>query len=112
MVGVLESPAGGKAMGDPCDGDAEGSEDIGEVVSGGLAFDIGAERKDDFTGVFLADALDKRIDAELGGADMIERSEASAEGMVKAAKDSAALEWKDVGGLFDDAEFASLAIGV
>jgi hypothetical protein len=43
---------------------------------------------------------------------VVEGSEASAEGVVKTAKGAAALEREDVGGLFHDAELASLSVGV
>jgi hypothetical protein len=39
---------------------------------------------------------------------MVERSEAATQGVVEASENTTALEGKNVGGLLDDAEFATL----
>jgi hypothetical protein len=78
-------------------------------VGGCLAFDIGAEGEDDFVGEFECDASDELIDTELVRADMVERGEATAEGVVEAGKDAAAFQWEDVCGMFNDADFLAMA---
>lgn len=109
LVGVFEAAAGGESVGDTCEGNAEGVEDFEQVLGGGLAFDIGAQGKDEFGGVLVPEALQKGGDAELVGTDVVEGGEAAAQRVVKALKDPAALEGKDIGGVLDDAEFAALA---
>ena len=109
LVGGFEAAAGGEALGDAGDGELFAAEDIGEVIGGGFAFDVGAEGEDDFARGLGVDAGEELGDAELIGADVIEWGEAAAEGVVAAAEDAGALEGKDVGGLLDDAEEGGVA---
>lgn len=112
MVGMLESAAGGKAVGDAGDADAKGRKDLGEVVCGGLAFDIRAKGENDLGGGMLLDSLEEGLDAKLLGADVVQGGKASTEGMVKTAENAAAFERKDVGRLLDDTNFLTLAGGL
>ena len=52
------------------------------------------------------------VDAELVGADVLERGDAAAERVVKAAKGAGAFQRQDVGRLLDDAEERRVAVGV
>jgi hypothetical protein len=48
FIGELESGTGGQAVGESGDADAGRGETFGEVIGGGIAFDVGAEGEDDF----------------------------------------------------------------
>ena len=48
FVGVLEAAAGGQALGDAGETAVFAAEEVGQIVGGGLALDIGAEREDDY----------------------------------------------------------------
>jgi hypothetical protein len=108
LVGVLETSASRETMGDAGGTNSERGEDFDKVVGGGLALNVGTEGKDDLGGGFQANALNEAGDTKIIGADMVERSEATTQGVIQATEYSAALKGKDVGGLLDDADFASL----
>jgi hypothetical protein len=55
---------------------------------------------------------EERFDAELLGTDVVEWREASTQRVVKPAKNAAAFERKDIGRLFDHAEFLALPCGL
>lgn len=112
LICVSEAAAGGEAVCDAGGGDVQGGEDFCEVICRCLAFDIGAEGQYDFRRIFFANPLQKGLDAELRGADVVQRGKAAAECVVKTLKDAAALEREDVGGLLDDADFLPLARGL
>ena len=59
---------------------------VGEIVGGRLAFHVGAEGEDDFGRGFGFDALEEGVDAQILGADVIERGDAAAERVVAAAE--------------------------
>lgn len=101
---MLESAARGKTMSYAADAHAKWRENFDEVVCGGLAFDIGTEGENNLNGIFERNAICELLDAELIRANMIEGSEASAEGVVEAVKRGRTFERKNVGGVFDDAD--------
>lgn len=101
---MLESAARGKTMSYAADAHAKWRENFDEVVCGGLAFHIGTEGEDNLDGIFERNAICELLDPELIRTDVIEGSEASAEGVVKAVKRARAFERKNVGGVFDDAD--------
>ena len=109
LVRMLQSAASGQAMSDAGRADVQGREDFRKVVRRCLAFHIGAQCEDDFRRVFFADSLEQRGNSQLSGADVLEWRKPSAKRVVEALKDPAALERKDVGGLFDDANFFPLS---
>ena len=104
FVGVIEAAAGGEALRDAGDADAGVGERFGEIMAGGIAFDIGGEREDDFFDVLLWDALDELGDAEIFGADAVERGKFAAEDVKLAAKAAGFFDGENVHGFFDDAE--------
>ena len=99
-------------MGDAGEGNSKWGENFGEVVRRGFPFHIGTECEDYFGRTAFFDSTKKRFDAELLGTDVVERREASAQGVVKAAKNAAAFEREDVGRLLHNAEFLALARGL
>jgi hypothetical protein len=96
-------------MGDAGEGNSKRGDDFGQVVRRGLPFDIGTECKDHFGRAVFFNSAEKRFDAELVGADVVEWGKASAQGVVKAAENSAAFERENVGCLLHDAELLALA---
>jgi hypothetical protein len=108
LIGVLKSSASREAVGDTGGANAKRCENFDKVVGGGLAFDVGAEGKDNLGGRLVTNALDKAGDTKLIGTDVVQRSEAATQGVVEASENATALEGKNVGGLLDDAEFATL----
>ena len=109
LVGVLESAARGEAVGDAGEGNSKWGDDFGQVVRRRLSFHIGAECEDYLGRAVFFDSAEKRFDAELVGTDVVEWREASAQGMVKAAENSAAFERENVGRLLHDAQFLALS---
>ena len=109
MVGVLKPSASRETVSDTGGPNAERSEDFDKVVRGGLAFDVGAEGQDNLGGRLVTNALDKADDTKFIGADMVQRSEATTQGVVEAGENTTAFERKDIGRLLDDADFASLS---
>jgi hypothetical protein len=112
LVGVFESPASGETVGDAGEGNSKRGDDFGQVVRRRLSFDIGAECEDHLGRAVFFDSAEKRFDAELVGADVVEWREASAQGVVKPSKNSAAFERENVGRLLHDAEFLVLPSGL
>lgn len=112
LVGMVEAAAGGEALGEAGDGDAGGAQKIGDVAGGGFAFDIGAEGEDDFLGFEGFDAFDEGFEAQILGGDVVERRQLAAKDMVEAVEGSAAFEAEHVGGLFDDAKEARVALRI
>ena len=108
MVGVLKPSASRETVSDTGGPNAERSEDFDKVVRGGLSLDVGTKGEDDLGGRFQVDALDEAGNTKIIGADVVERSEATTQGVIQATEYSTALKGKDVGGLLDDADFASL----
>jgi hypothetical protein len=108
LIRVLKPSAGREAVGDTGGANAERGENFDKVVCGGLTFDVGPEGQDNLGGRLVTNALDKAGDTKLIGTDMVERSEAATQGVVEASENTTALEGENVGGLLDDAEFATL----
>ena len=108
MIRVLKPAASREAVGDTGGANAKRGENFDKVVCGGLTFDVGTKGKDDLGGRFQANALDEADDTKFIGTDVVQRSEAATQGVVEASENTTALEGKDVGGLLDDAEFATL----
>lgn len=109
---MLKPAASRQAVCDAGYGNALRSENLGEVVRCRLAFHIGAECQNDFRGAVFFDPMKKRINAELFGADVVERRESSTQRVVKSTKNTAAFERENIGCLFDYAEFFSLPSGL
>jgi hypothetical protein len=99
-------------MGDAGEGNSKWGDDFGQVVRRGLSFHIGAECEDYLGRAVFFDSAEKRFDAELVGTDVVEWREASAQGVVKASKNSAAFERENIGRLLHDAEFLVLPSGL
>jgi hypothetical protein len=112
LIGVLKPSPGREAVGDTGGANAKRGENFDKVVGGGLAFDVGAEGEDNLGGRFQANALDEAGDTKLIGTDVVQRSEAATQGVVEASENATALERKDIGGLLDNADFASLSGGL
>ena len=109
FVGIIKAAAGGEPLRDARDADAGVGERFGEIMAGGVAFDIGGEREDDFFDVLLWDALDELGDAEIFGADAVERGDAAAEDVELAAEGVGLFDAQDIDGAFDDAEESGVA---
>jgi hypothetical protein len=99
-------------VGQPGDGDTEGAEPLGEVVGGGLALDVGVGGHDDLLDLSPAHPLDQLGDAQLLGADAVDRRDGALEDVVEAAELAAALDGQDVERLLDDAELGGVAARV
>lgn len=99
-------------MGDATDSHAKRREHFDEVVCRGLAFHVGSEGEDNLGGIFEGDTIDELLDAELIRADMIERSEASAESVIEAVECACAFERENVGGILDHADLFAVPGGV
>ena len=106
---MLQPTAGGQPMGDTGRTDVQRREDFREVVRRRLAFDIGTEGENDFRGILFADSFKEGLDSQLGRANVVERRETSAKCVVKALKNPATLQRKDISGLLDDADFFPLS---
>lgn len=112
LVGVFESAAGREPVGDPGEGDAGGFEEFDEVVGCRLAFDIRAQREDNFGGLAGARSFEERLNSELVGADVVQGSQPTSERVVEAAERAGFFDREDVGGLLDDADFTPAARGL
>ena len=99
-------------MGDAGEGNSKWGENFGEVVRRGFPFHIGTECEDYFGRTAFFDSTKKRFDAELLGTDVVERREASAQSVVKPAKNAAAFKRENVGRLLHNAEFLALPSGL
>jgi hypothetical protein len=66
FIGELESGTGGQAVGESGDADAGRGETFGEVIGGGITFDVGAEGEDDF-----ADGAGGQAGFELGDSEVV-----------------------------------------
>ena len=60
-------------MSDARRADFQRREDFREIIGRRLTFDIGTEGENDFRGILFANPLQKRLDAQLRWADMVER---------------------------------------
>ena len=112
FVGKFESAAGGQAVGDAGDFEIRTRKALGEVVTGGIAFDVGAEGDDDFVNGFAREALFQTGDAEVFGFNTVERRNFSAEDVKFSAKGTSFLNAQDVHGAFDDADERGVAARV
>ena len=112
LIGVLEPSPSRQAMSNAGERNSKWGENFGEVVCCGFPFHIGTECEDYFGRTVFFDSTKKRFDAELLGTDVVEWREASAQGVVKPAKNAAAFEREDIGRLFDHAEFLVLPSGL
>ena len=112
FVGEFESGAGGQAMGQPGDAGTARGQTFGEIVGGGIAFDVGAQREDDFANDARGQAGLQFGDAEVFGFDTAERGEFAAEHVVSAVEGAGFLEHEDIGGMFDDTEEGGIPLGI
>ena len=111
LVGVLQLAADGHAGGDAGDPDAERLEQPGQVHRGRLALDVGAGGQDD-----LGDrrrrrraAPDQLGDAQVVGADAVERREHPVQHVVAAAEAARRARWRGGPGLRDRRRQAGVA---
>ena len=109
---MFEAAACGHSLREARDVHGEFAQEASDVVCGGLALYIRAEREDHLGGFFVADSDEQFSDTEVLRADMIERGDASAERVVAPAKYARAFEREDIGGLLDDAEQRAVAVRV
>jgi hypothetical protein len=91
-------------LGDSGDSAGSRAEEIGEVVCGGLTFDVGAEREDCFGWGGGEGSGEKGVDAKGFWADAVQGGEAASEGVVEAIETCGAFEGEDVGRRFHNAE--------
>lgn len=118
FVGVFEAGPGGEALSEPGEGERVGwvgrigPEQVSQVVSGGLALDVGSQGEDHLVGRGLFEPLEELGDTEGLWADVVEGGEFSPQGMVVAMEGSGSVEGQNVGGLLDDAEHLGIAGGV
>src|SRR5690606_5851840 len=80
-VSVFQSTAGRKSVGDAGDSHSERREHFGDKMRGRLTFHIGTKGQDDLAGRVGLHAGDEFANAELIGADVVERRQASAQHM-------------------------------
>ena len=104
--------ADGEAMGQLGNADRKGFEPFGDVMGGGLAFEGGVHGEHDLVDAALGDAADEAVDAEVLGADPLERRQAPAEHVVTAGEEARAVERPEVGDLLDHAQHLIVAAGV
>lgn len=109
LVGLLDTPAGRKPLGDPGHMDTGGSQQLGQIVGGRLPFDIGTKREDHFGGTLFPDALHQLRNAKFFGTDAVERRELATQSVVTPPEDPGTFERQDIGCGFHDAEFAPRA---
>jgi hypothetical protein len=112
FVGVIKAAAGGEALGDAGNADASVCESLGQIVTGGVAFDIGGEREDDLFDALLRDALRELGDAQVLGTDAVERGEFTAEDVKVAAEAAGLFDGENIYGFLDDAEQRGIAARV
>jgi hypothetical protein len=73
-------------------GDWQGVQEIREIVGSRLSLYVGAQREDDLGGCFGFDAFDEGVDAEVFRADVVERRDATAQGVIEAAESACSFE--------------------
>ena len=73
------------------DADGEAFDALGDIVRGGLAFERGVHREDDFVDAAGFDAADEAVDAEVLGADAFECGQATAENVEATGEQAGAI---------------------
>ena len=73
-------------------------------MAGGVAFNIGGKREDDFFDVLLRNPLPKLSDAEIFGADAVEWRKFAAKDVELAAEVAGFFDGENIHGFFDDAK--------
>jgi hypothetical protein len=91
-------------LGNSGDFGAGGRKRFGKVMAGGVAFDIAGQGEDDFVDVLGWDALDELGDAEIFGADAVERRDFSTEDVELAAVSAGLFDGENIDGTLDDAK--------
>jgi hypothetical protein len=104
LVSGFETAAGGNAARNASERDRFVFQEIDQIVCGRFAFDIGGEGENDFRQRFLLDSIEQFLDPQIFRADVIERRDASAQGMIAAAEGARFLKRQNIGRLLDDAE--------
>ena len=112
LIGVLKSAAGWKTVRYAGKGNSRRHKKFCQIIGGRFPFNIGAEGEDHFGGPVFFNPAEKRLNAELLGAYVIERSESTTQGVVKPAKNAAAFQRENVGCLLNHAEFLALSRGL
>ena len=112
FIGEFKARARWQTMGDAGDFDIRRGEAFGEVEAGGVAFDIGAQRKDDFADWLVLQSSFEFHDAQVFGFDAVQGRDAAAEDMKFAAKSAGAFDADDIHRAFDDADKGGIALRV
>jgi len=73
FIGELKTGPGWQAMRDPGDSQAFPGKALGEVLTGGVAFNIAAEGNDDLADLLALEARFQVRDAEILGLDAVDR---------------------------------------
>jgi hypothetical protein len=107
LIGLLHTTTGRKPLRNAGDAYARRGKQLREIMRRGLSLDIGSQCQDHFGGALLPDSLDEFTNAELLGADALQRGELSPQSMIPTTEDTGTLKGKDVGCRLHDTEFAS-----
>ena len=108
-VDVLELAADRHAVRDARRAQAERRRDLGQEMRRGLALDRGIGREDHFPDLAFAEQPLERVDADLVGADAVERRQVAHQHEVAAAVARRLLDRHDVGRRLDHAEQRAVA---
>src|SRR6478735_9315327 len=112
LVGVLEVAADGQAGRESGDRDADVAQQPAQVGGGGLALEVGVGGDDDLLDLPRGEPGHELADAQVVGADAVDRADRAAEHVVGAAELAGALDGDDVLGLLDDADGGLVAARV
>src|SRR5688500_1818732 len=112
LIGKFQAAAGRKTVSNARDLDPFAGKSLRQIIAGGVAFDIGSERKDDFLNGFAAQALLQIDDAKIFRSHSVQRRNLSTQNMEFAPISPGLLDADDVDRTFDDADQRRVTPGV